>query len=156
MTITSLAFANNESIPSKYTCDGQSVNPPLSFGNVPSNAKSLVLLMDDPDVPKNLLPSGIFDHWVVYNIPPIVHEITENSVPQGVSQGLNGAGQGKYTGPCPPDREHRYFFKLFALDTELKFDDPAKVNKQMVSAAMQGHIIDQAEFIGLYNRPQNK
>ena len=156
MTITSSAFENNSPIPSKYTCDGESINPPLSIENVPSQAKSLVMLMDDPDVPKNLLPAGVFDHWVVYNIPPTVHEIGENSVPQGVSQGLNGAGQEKYIGPCPPDREHRYFFKLYALDEELKFDNPSKVTMQMVITAMQGHIIEETELIGLYNRPQNK
>ena len=112
MKITSSAFENNGTIPSKYSCDGQSINPPLAFQDVPEKAKSLVMLMDDPDVPKNLKPDGVFDHWVVYNIPTTVHEISENSVPQGVSQGLKGAGQEKYTGPCPPDREHRYFFKF--------------------------------------------
>jgi len=156
MKITSSAFANNGTIPSKYTCDGQSINPPLAFADVPNAAKSLVLLMDDPDVPKSLLPSGVFDHWVVYNIPPSVHEIAENTVPSGVSQGLNGAGQEKYTPPCPPDREHRYFFKLFALDTTLAFENPSKVSKQMVIDKMQGHIIGEAELVGLYNRPQNQ
>jgi len=156
MTIASSAFENNGTIPSKYTCDGQSINPPLQFGNVPSDAKSLVMLMDDPDVPKNIKPDGVFDHWVVYNISPTVHEIAENSVPHGVPQGLNGAGQEKYTGPCPPDREHRYFFKVYALDAPLDFSDPSKVSKQMVIDKMQGHIIDQAELIGKYNRPQNK
>ena len=156
MKITSSAFENNGIIPTKYSCDGQSINPPLAFENVPENAKSLVMLMDDPDVPKNLKPDGVFDHWIVYNIPPSVHEIAENSVPQGVSQGLNGAGQEKYTGPCPQDKEHRYFFKLYALDTELQFADPSKVSKQAVIGKMQGHIIEQAELIGRYNRPQNK
>jgi Raf kinase inhibitor-like YbhB/YbcL family protein len=156
MTISSTAFADHTAIPAVYTCDGKSINPPLTFGDVPSSTKSLVLLMDDPDVPKKLIPAGVFDHWVVYNIPPTTHEIAENSVPQGVSQGLNGAGQEKYTGPCPPDREHRYFFKLYALDSELSFSEPAKVSKQIVLDAMQGHIIEQAELVGLYNRPQNK
>jgi len=155
MTITSSAFAANQSIPSKYTCDGQSINPPLAFSGIPEKAKSLVLLMDDPDVPKSLLPSGVFDHWVIYNINPSVTEISENSIPPG-AQGLNGAGSEKYYGPCPPDREHRYFFKLYALDDMLNFSDPAKVTKQMVIGAMQGHIMEQAELIGLYNRPQNQ
>jgi Raf kinase inhibitor-like YbhB/YbcL family protein len=156
MKITSSAFENNGTIPSQYTCDGEGINPPLAFEDVPSNAKSLVMLMDDPDVPKNLLPAGVFDHWVIYNIPPTTHEIAESSVPAGVSQGLNGAGQEKYTPPCPPDREHRYFFKLFALDSTLEFQDPSKVTKQMVIDKMQGHIIEEAQLIGLYNRPQNK
>lgn len=151
MTITSSAFANNGTIPTKYTCDGQSINPPLTFGEVPKNTKSLTMLMDDPDA-----PSGTFDHWVIYNIPPMIHEIVENTVPSGATQGLNGSGQEKYTGPCPPDREHRYFFKLYALDTKLAFANPAKVNKQAVIAKMQGHIISQAELLGRYNRPQNQ
>ncbi len=154
MTISSVAFKNKGTILAKYTCDGESINPPLKFEKVPSDAKSLVMLMDDPDVPKNLKPDGVFDHWVIYNIDPSVKEIAENSVPKG-AQGLNGAGQVKYTGPCPPDREHRYFFKLFALDTSLDFSDPSKVTKQMVLDKMQGHIIDQAELIGLYNRSKN-
>ena len=156
MEIISSAFENNGVIPPKYTCDGQSINPPLAFQDVPHDAKSLVLLVDDPDVPKNLLPAGVFDHWVVYNIPPTTQEIAENSVPTGVSQGLNGTGQERYTGPCPPDREHRYFFKLFALDTKLEFSDKEKVTKQLILGAMHGHIIEQAELIGRYNRPQNK
>jgi hypothetical protein len=142
-------------MPAKYSCDGESVNPPLEFGDIPNDARSLVLLMDDPDVPKNLLPAGVFDHWVIYNIDPSVKEIAEDSTPPGV-QGLNGAGQEKYAGACPPDREHRYFFKLYALDIMLNFGDPSKVDKQIVIDAMQGHILEEAELIGLYNRPQNR
>ena len=155
MTITSSAFQSNSLMPAKYSCDGEGVNPPLEFGDVPTDAKSLVLLMDDPDVPKNLLPAGVFDHWVIYNIDPSVKEIAEDSTPPGV-QGLNGAGQEKYAAACPPDKEHRYFFNLYALDSMLTFSDPSKVNKQMVIDAMQGHIVEQAELMGLYNRPQNK
>jgi len=154
MKITSPAFGDHQPIPSKYTCDGASVNPPLSFNDVPKNAKSLVLLMDDPDVPKTLLSAGVFDHWVIYNIDPTVTKITENSVPPGV-QGVNGAGSEKYTGPCPPDREHRYFFKLYALDATLDFIDPSKVTKQMVLDHMRGHIIEQVELVGLYHRKTN-
>ncbi len=155
MTISSSAFANNSSISSEYTCDGKGVNPPLTFSNVPSEAKSLVMLMDDPDVPKNLKPDGVFDHWTIYNIDPKVTEIKEDSIPAG-TQGLNGVGQAKYTPACPPDREHRYFFKLYALDSMLDFEDPSKVTKEMVIEKMQGHILEEAELIGLYNRPQNK
>ncbi len=155
MKITSSAFATNGTIPTKYTCDGKSINPPLRFEAVPDNAKSLVMLMDDPDVPKNIKPDGVFDHWVVYNISPALHEIKENNVPSGVSQGANGSGKDSYTGPCPPDREHRYFFKLYALDTMLGFPKQAKVTKLIVLDAMKGHIIEQAELIGKYNRPQN-
>jgi Raf kinase inhibitor-like YbhB/YbcL family protein len=155
MTISSSAYENNSIIPSKYTCDGEGVNPPLTFEGVPEGTKSLAMLMDDPDVPKNLLPAGVFDHWVIYNIDPKATEIKENSPPPG-SQGLNGAGKLGFTPPCPPDREHRYFFRLYALDTKVEFDDPAKVTKQMVIDKMQGHVIDQVELVGRYNRPQNQ
>lgn len=155
MTITSSAFANNSTIPSKYTCDGEGINPPLTFSHVPNGAKSLVMLMDDPDVPKNLKPDGVFDHWTIYNIDPKITEIKEGSIPPG-TQGLNGAAQEKYYPACPPDRQHRYFFKLYALDTTLDFSDPSKVTKEMVIEKIQGHVLEQAELIGLYNRPQNK
>ena len=153
MNISSSAFSENGLIPAKYACDGQNVNPPLEFSGVPAGAKSLALTMDDPDVPKNLLPSGVFDHWVVFNMPPDPTGIGENSTPPGV-QGSNGAGKSAYTGPCPPDREHRYFFKLYALDSML--DLPAGATKAQVKAAVQGHILGQAQLIGRYNRPQNQ
>jgi Raf kinase inhibitor-like YbhB/YbcL family protein len=155
MTISSTAFTDHTTIPTMFTCDGKSVTPPLTFGNVPADAKSLVMLMDDPDVPKNLKPDGIFDHWVIYNIDPNVTQIAENSTPPG-EQGLNGAGKIGYYPACPPDKEHRYFFNLYALDTRLDFPDSSKVTKQMVLDAMKGHIIEQAELVGLYNRPQNR
>jgi Raf kinase inhibitor-like YbhB/YbcL family protein len=155
MKITSTAFADNTSIPVKYSCDGKGVNPPLDFLDIPKGTKSLALLVDDPDVPKNLLPAGVFDHWVIYNIEPTVSSIKEESIPPGV-QGLNGSEKIGYTPPCPPDRQHRYFFKLYALDSTLSFPDASKVNKKMVIDAMRGHIIEEAELIGLYNRSGNK
>ncbi|HSX09030.1 MAG TPA: YbhB/YbcL family Raf kinase inhibitor-like protein [Candidatus Saccharimonadales bacterium] len=155
MTITSGAFQNNSLIPPKYTCDGKGINPPLTFSNVPKNAKSLVMLMDDHDVPKNLKPDGIFDHWTIYNIDPTTTEIAENSTPAG-TQGLNGIGKAQYTAVCPPDKAHHYQFRLYALDTRLTFPEPTKATKEMVIEKMQGHIIEQAELIGIYNRPQNK
>lgn len=152
LTITSSAFFNYETIPTKYTCDGENLNPPLTFSDVSSKAKSLVLLVEDPDV----LNHGIFEHWVVYNISPTARGIAENAVPPDASQGLNSAGQEKYTGPCPPDREHRYFFKLYALNISLDFFNPLQVTKQMVIDKMQAHILEQAELVGVYNRPQNR
>ncbi len=149
MTIESSAFKASESIPSKYTCEGDNINMPLQFSDVPVNAQSLVLLMDDPDVPKNLKPDGVFDHWVIYNMPPTATGIAENSTPPGM-QGNNGAGTAKYTGPCPPDREHRYFFKLYALDSMLQFGHPP--TKSEVQQAMQGHIVAQTELIGKYEK----
>lgn len=153
MKISSPAFADNQSIPLKYSCEGQSINPPLEFSGVPEAAKSLALIMDDPDVPKNLLPSGLFVHWVVFNMPASTAGIAENSIPPGV-QGNNGAGKAAYTGPCPPDRQHRYFFKLYALDGML--DLPSGASKEDVEKAMQGHIIEQSELIGLYNKKANQ
>jgi Raf kinase inhibitor-like YbhB/YbcL family protein len=152
MKLTSSAFQNNGLIPSVFTCDGSNYNPPLSFSDIPAEAVSLTLIMDDPDVPKDLLPSGVFDHWAVFNIPPATTGAAENSPLAGIV-GNNGAGKAKYTGPCPPDREHRYFFRLYALDTLL--DLPTGATKAQILAAMQGHIIGQAELIGRYNRPGN-
>ncbi|MEZ5336276.1 MAG: YbhB/YbcL family Raf kinase inhibitor-like protein [Methanolobus sp.] len=111
LTVTSTAFGNGEQIPSKYTCDGENVNPSLETGNIPDDLVSLLLIMDDPDA-----PSGTFTHWVVWNIEPET-EIAENSIP-GI-EGLNGASRASYTGPCPPSGTHRYFFKMYGLDTEL-------------------------------------
>lgn len=141
-----------EMIPRKYTCDGENINPPLIFEDVPSEAKSLVLLMDDPDIPdfvKDRLKAEKYDHWVVYNIPPETREIYEGVAPRGL-QGVNSSGKVGYTGPCPPDREHRYFFRLFALDTELALESGASGDQ--VFNVMRGRVLDSAELIGLYKR----
>jgi Raf kinase inhibitor-like YbhB/YbcL family protein len=149
MKLTSSAFIQGEKIPSIYTCDGDNVNPPLEITGVPHEAKSLVLIMDDPDVPKNLRKDGMWDHWVVFNIPPDTHTIAEASEPPGVA-GIGTNGEAGYFGPCPPDREHRYFFKLFALDTLL--DLPEKSAKAEVENAMSGHVLFHAELMGRYER----
>ena len=149
MKLSSSAFQEGKVIPSLYTCEGKNINPPLEINGVPPNTKSLVLICDDPDVPKTLRPDGTYDHWVVFNIPPNVHKITENSTPPGVT-GRNTAHQNKYTGPCPPDREHRYFFKLYALDKML--DLPAGATKKEVEKAMHGHIIAQTQLMGRYEK----
>jgi Raf kinase inhibitor-like YbhB/YbcL family protein len=147
LQITSSAFGSNAPIPSKYTCDGQNVNPPLTFASIPPKAQSLVLIVDDPDVPKNLMPSGVFDHWLIWDLPGDIKGIAE-AAPEA-TRGLNSKGQG-YTGPCPPDREHRYFFRLYALDTKLS---GAKITtKQDLEAAMKGHVLEQAELVGRYVR----
>lgn len=151
MTITSPAFEDKQSLPTKYTCDGEGVNPPLQFNEIPVEAKSLVLLMDDPDV-----PSGqVFDHWVIYNIDPKIKRIEENSAPSGLL-GLNSAHTTDYFAACPPDGEHRYFFKLYALDALLPFETTSEVTRQMIEEKMQGHILEQAELVGLYNRIHNR
>lgn len=149
MNITSPAFLNNKEIPKVYSCDGENINPPLEFSDIPQNAKSLVLIMDDPDVPKNLKRDGMFDHWIVFNIPPEIRSIDEDSEPLGIV-GQNSAGQSSYTGPCPPDRKHRYFFKLFALDSLLSLNSQA--TKKDVEKAMEGHILEKAELMGVYER----
>jgi Raf kinase inhibitor-like YbhB/YbcL family protein len=147
LQITSPAFAANGAIPSKYTCDGQGINPALVFSGIPAKTQSLVLIVDDPDVPKNLVPSGVFDHWLIWNLPA-----TSKGFAEGEGKGgINGGGQQGFMGPCPPDREHRYFFKLYALDTML--GSGTKIaNKQDLESAMRGHVIEQAELIGRYVR----
>jgi Raf kinase inhibitor-like YbhB/YbcL family protein len=147
MRISSLAFEHEGRIPSKYTVDGEAINPPLQFHDVPETAVSFVLLMDDPDVPPHIREDQMFDHWVVFNMPPDTREIDEASVPPG-TVGLNTGGTNAYWRPAPPDREHRYFFKLYALDTMLDLTDRA--TKQDVSRALEGHIIEQAELMGRY------
>jgi len=146
MKISSPAFAEGQSIPKKYTCDGNDTSPPLAFAGVPPRAKSLALVMDDPDA-----PGGVFDHWVVWNIPPETLTVAEGKEPKGVN-GRTSFRKNGYGGPCPPDREHRYFFKLYALDTTLNL--PASATKRDLEKAMQGHIVDQAQLMGKYDRPR--
>lgn len=145
MKITSSVFTDNSKILSKYTCDGENVNPPLQFLDVPKNAKSLVLIVDDPDA-----PSKTWVHWAVYNIDPKTTKVDENSIPQDSIEGMTDFGKPGYGGPCPPSGVHRYFFKLYALDTIL--DLPQNATKQMVEEKMKEYIIDKAELIGLYSR----
>ncbi|MBI2668241.1 YbhB/YbcL family Raf kinase inhibitor-like protein [Candidatus Woesearchaeota archaeon] len=152
MKLTSSVFQQNEKIPPKYTCDGQNINPPLTISDVPRGAKSLVLLMDDPDIPeiaKKNFGVQVWDHWIVFNMPPDTKEISEGIAPLGML-GKNTRGNFTYGGPCPPDREHRYFFKLYASDIML--DLKAGATKAEVEKAMSGHILAQAELMGRYER----
>ena len=144
MKITSSAFKEGGNIPPKFTCDGSDTSPPLQIAGVPSNAKSLVLIADDPDA-----PSGLFTHWLVWNIPPQTNSISEGSAPKGV-QGANDFGKSGYKGPCPPPGTHRYSFKIFALDRELDLRAGAK--RSQLDAAMKGHVIAQGELVGRYAR----
>ncbi len=147
LKITTTAFPNGGSIPAKYTCDAQNPpNPPLAFSGVPKNAKSLVLIVEDPDVPKNLMPTGLFDHWIVVDISPDTKGFKEGDGAQGV----NGMGKAGYVGPCPPDREHRYFFALYALDA--KVGDAKITSRQEFEDSMKAHIIDKAEYMGKYEK----
>ncbi len=147
MKLLSPAFKHLSSIPEKYTCEGANVNPPLEWFDLPPKTISLVLIMDDPDVPAFVRKDQIYIHWIIYNIPPTVSRIQENSTPPGI-QGRETGGAMHYYGPCPPDREHRYFFKLYALDKLLSL--PSGASKEEVEKAMKGHIIAQTELIGLY------
>ena len=149
MLLSSPAFEMGGSIPSIYTCEGKNINPALHIEGVPSHAKTLVLIMDDPDVPEFVRKDRMYVHWVVFNIPPSVSTIAENSVPPG----MMGAGTGgvlHYQGPCPPDREHRYFFKLYALDIALDLKEGS--TKQDVEKAMAHHILAQTELMGRYDK----
>ncbi|MDJ0702370.1 MAG: YbhB/YbcL family Raf kinase inhibitor-like protein [Leptolyngbyaceae cyanobacterium MO_188.B28] len=149
MELTSSAFQPGGDIPVKYTCDGKNINPPLTISNVPAAAKSLVLIMDDPDVPKRLRADGMWDHWIVFNIPPTLQVIQEGQAPKGTC-GIGTSHNLSYYGPCPPDREHRYFFKLYALDTGLELATGA--TKQQVEASMSSHVLAKAELMGRYQR----
>jgi len=145
MTISSPAFKQNGFIPAKYTCDGVDVSPPLTITNVPTGARSLALIVDDPDA-----PAGAWVHWVIWNIDPATSGIAENSAPQGAVQGMNDFRKGSYGGPCPPSGTHRYFFKLYALDKTLALGP--NTTKMVLQNAMEGHVLSQDMFIGLYKK----
>lgn len=145
MKLTSPVFQNDQFIPSKYSCDGENINPPLEILEVPNAAKSLALIVDDPDA-----PGGTWVHWVVFNINQSVALIQENSVPEERIQGLTSFSQHSYGGPCPPSGIHHYHFKLYALDTMLSLNSSA--NKEEIKKAMQNHILDWVDLVGLYKR----
>jgi Raf kinase inhibitor-like YbhB/YbcL family protein len=145
MKITSSAFQEGGDIPSKFSRDGQDINPALRVEGTPSNAKSLLLIMDDPDA-----PVGLFTHWLVWNIDPKTTEIAEKSVPKGGIQGTNDYPSPGYGGPQPPYGTHRYYFKVFALDQMLDLKAGAK--RPEVDAAMRGHVIGQGELMGRYSK----
>lgn len=145
MKIQSPAFGPLETIPVLYTCDGEDISPPLSFSEIPAEAKSLALVMDDPDA-----PTGTWVHWTLWDISPSIQGINEAGVPGGATEGKTSTGRAGYGGPCPPAGTHRYFFKLYALDAVLNL--PASSGKEALEKAMEGHILSQAELVGLYNR----
>lgn len=145
MELDTTSFVKNGDIPPKYTCDGDNINPKLSINGVPENAKSLVLIMNDPDA-----SLGTWTHWTVWNIKPDTKEINENSVPEGSIQGMISAGTVGYSGPCPPSGMHRYFFKIYALDSKLDLNENTRVDE--LSKTIEKHIIDRAELLGKYKR----
>ncbi len=153
LTLMSPAFEEGGIIPRDYTCDGPNTHPALTIGGVPEHAQSLVLVMDDPDIPqfvKERMGIDVFDHWVLFNIPPKTTDIAAGVVPQGAREGVHSGGRVGYTGPCPPDREHRYFWKLFALDTVLELNEGA--TKADVERVMDGHIIASTTMLSRYER----
>lgn len=145
MKLESSAFGNNQNIPSKYTCDGDDINPPLAISDVPEGVKSLVLIIDDPDA-----PAGDWVHWTLWNIDPGTKDIAENSIPAGGVEGMTDFGKPGWGGPCPPTGVHHYQFKLYALDSELGLGTNAK--KADIEKAMEGHILGQTQLVGLYQR----
>lgn len=145
MTLTSTAFENGEDIPEDYTCDGADINPRLEISNVPLEAKSLVLLFEDPDA-----VSGTWNHWLVWNISPDTKTIGLRSAPKGANIGVNDFGEFGYSGPCPPSGEHRYMFRLYALDKTLVLHSSA--NRQDLETAMDDHILAKTGLMGRYQR----
>lgn len=154
LILTSTAFRHNGEILSLYTCDGEDISPPLVWSGVPSEAKSLVLIVDDPDAPDPKAPKMTWVHWVLYNMPPtatgLPDAVAAKSLPKGTLIGINDWKRTAYGGPCPPIGRHRYFHKLYALDTMLP--DMNRPTKAKVESAMQGHILSQAEIVGTYQR----
>jgi Raf kinase inhibitor-like YbhB/YbcL family protein len=144
ISITSSSFQAGGDIPAKFTCDGTNVSPALQIGGVPNEAKSLVLIVDDPDAPR-----GLFTHWIIWNIDPKTTLVAENSAPAAGVQGTNDFGKRNYGGPCPPSGTHRYFFKIFALDTKLELKPNAR--RAELDAAMRGHVLAQGELMGRYS-----
>ena len=152
MKLTSTAFKNGDSIPTSHTCEGDNRSPPLAFEDVPPAAKSLVLIVDDPDAPDPRAPKRTWAHWLVYNLPPTTSELAEavSHFPAGTLLGQNDWKHPTYGGPCPPIGRHRYFHKLYALDSVLpELHEPTRAELQ---AAMQGHVIAEAELMGTYQK----
>lgn len=142
LVVGSPSFVHNAPIPSRYSCEGENINPEIQISGIPKKAVTLALIMDDPDA-----PDGVFDHWLMWNIP-VDGIIRENSTP-GV-QGLNGKGERNYTGPCPPSGTHHYNFKVYALNREISLD--ANSDKEQLLAAIAPYVISSGSFIGLYSK----
>ena len=154
MQISSSAFKANQAIPKQYTCDSKDVSPPLSWTGIPDQAKSLVLIVDDPDAPDPAAPRMVYVHWVLYNLPVtatgLAEAISPATLPAGTREGVNDWKRTGYGGPCPPIGRHRYYFKLYALDTLLP--DLHKPTKSKLLQEMNGHVLAEAEMIGTYQR----
>ena len=158
LTLTSKAFPNQSSIPAQYTCEGKNMSPPLSWSGVPGDAKSLALIVDDPDAPDPAAPKTIWTHWVLYNLPASDGTLSEGAkaadLPQGTREGTNDWKRIGYGGPCPPIGRHRYFFKLYALGAELP--DLKHPTKAQLEKAMEGHVLAKAELMGVYQKARRE
>ena len=152
LKLTSTALAHRGQIPSKYTCDGEDISPPLAWSGVPAEAKSLVLIVDDPDAPDPAAPKMTWVHWVLYNIPPSASALPEGArqLPAGTLEGVNDWKRTGYGGPCPPIGRHRYFHKPYALDIILPY--LGKPSKAKLEGQIRGHVIAQAELVGTYEK----
>ena len=154
LTLRSAAFTDGGEIPTKYTCEAEDIAPPLEWDGVPEHTRSLVLIVDDPDAPDPNAPRMTWVHWVLYNIPPEAAGLTEGAtsedLPPGTEQGLNDWKKAAYGGPCPPIGRHRYFHKLYALDTVLTAKN--KLTKAEIETALKNHVIEQAELVGTYEK----
>ncbi len=154
LTISSTAFAHNASIPSLYTCEGKDVSPPLAWSGAPAGTKSFALIVDDPDAPDPAAPKMTWVHWILYGIPPSAAALPEavksSALPAGTHEGVNDWKRTGYGGPCPPIGRHRYFHKLYALDTVLP--DLKHPDKSALEKAMQGHVLAQAVLLGTYQK----
>ena len=145
MEIHSSAFINNLMIPSRFTCDGEDISPPIVFSNLPNNTKSLILIVDDPDA-----PNGTFTHWLLWNILPTTTEIDVGKIPAEAVEGTTSFGKPGYGGPCPPSGTHHYHFKLYSLDTLLNLKHGA--SRDELENAMKDHILSTAELVGIYTK----
>jgi Raf kinase inhibitor-like YbhB/YbcL family protein len=154
LSIYSAGFRHNGMIPAIYTCDGRNISPPLAWSGIPPGAKSLALIVDDPDAPDPAAPRMIWVHWVLYNIPAEARGLEENiaaaALPAGTKEGINDWGRMGYGGPCPPIGRHRYFFTLYALDAVLA--ELREPTRPQVEQAFKGHILAKAQLVGTYER----
>lgn len=154
MEIHSPAFDHGGEIPVKYAVEGENINPPLTFSDIPLNTKTLALLVDDPDVPKSIRPDWLWTHWIIWNMPPDISEILEGEVPTGVV-GKNGRWMYTYGWPNPPDGWHRYYFRLYAIDREIDIH-PETMDRTLFLKTIQDHIIASAELVGRYCKMENR
>ena len=154
LALHSAAFDNNSTIPARHTCEGEDTSPPLSWSGVPEGTKSLALIVEDPDAPDPAAPQRIFTHWVLYNLPPdstgLAPGVESKLLPPGTAEGYNDWKRAGWGGPCPPIGRHRYFFRLYALD--IKFPDLGAAGRVELLQAMHGHVLEQAELVGLYEK----